>query len=220
MTDTAPQTGAAANMVALPVFADDYGRMLIACAELVTDDQAVLDRLEQITGQRKEVVCEFGGAGAKGFAELFTGGKRGHLHVEVYGPKWPTRRRPKPNKTSDEFSLMLGEFIGHKVSVHLTARFATPREALPKEGIIRSALDQTRAQVDDVFVRQTGAKYSVEGSPIERLEWFHVKGIDEVRSELAMIVATAITPNYLQDLYERAHGVFKAWVCGDASNGG
>lgn len=228
MTDD-PQAASTASpsasaVMELPLFADPYGRMFSACAELETEDANILRLLADLVARPEAILCHYGSAERPYVAELLTGGPRDgkHFHINIYGPRFSKSRRPSHTVSPSQFQEMVSRFIGERVHVTITGRFAVPRESLPAGGLVRTALDTIRATVSALTIQQTGAKFSIHGGSVTEVEWHLFSSASdqskgEVRAELRTSQVRTVEPNYLLAAYQTAYEAFGLWILGETS---
>jgi len=208
------------NEFQIPVFLDWHARMLRLCGRLETDDAAKLGLVEAM-GKTRFTFTAGEGDDAQYFV-LFGGstenGDRKHVHLDIVA----ARHLPPPPKNFvvDEARLRQtwASFLGERVSVAVTGRFACKLEDVPETSFVKSV--RLTAKRGDLELEQTGADFTVKtpAGSVEGFGWHVADNGTELWFEVEFTVTETIDPTYATRLYARANSLFRSLTFNEVTN--
>jgi len=173
-------------------------------------------------GKRKTAIL----ATERGNAQvvLILGGtSENHVHFDIYSPELVSKRlndspKSKPDHLSElsEIDDIIGQLYGREIVLDMGAVYHAKITELPETGIIRSLFFDTK--MGSVAVKLEGAMFSIQGAPIQKIQWSVRSGGDIAVTLGAQSVKTLISEDYLINAYHLAEQAFYIFVLGKVPN--
>jgi hypothetical protein len=120
-----------------------------------------------------------------------------HLHLEI--DRESSGRKPPPVFTElliDDLKKQVEVFFGEDSDIYWDARFAIPRDTLPKHGMIQTLLGvNTESCGADLDL--TGSKFAIRGDIFTEVEWDWDEGTDCIHAKIGATTETVIGDQYL-----------------------
>ena len=190
----------------LPQFKHQACKELSICAELVSDDKALLQWVED----QPFMLARYKTKSSASYAALILGGyDPKHVHIDLSSPEM--LRTEKPVKTTCKISDIknaLEHLAGQRVHARIRGEFWVPGSDLPV--IIRSMIVKTTE--GGVTLKMVGGEISVEGTPISKIEWSILDSDNLVAIRLMEKKDMQLDENYLADSLRVLEAGFEALV--------
>jgi hypothetical protein len=208
-------------MIDLPDFGDSHSAAMIVCAHIQRVSKPIERLVKQLPSSDKAFVASFGKGKGACKIMLFGGGKgdggKGHVHINLFKTQ-SISSTLKVNKQVQDIQQMLAQFAGCKAHIRFSTFFYVPVGDLPENGgIIQPALSLD-AHIDDVVIRQNGAKLEILGGEVNSVEWLMRADRKEVRIELEAFRKAKIDKRYLAECFHLMHSAFQILVLGEVTH--
>jgi hypothetical protein len=139
-----------------------------------------------------------------------------HFHLDIATAEvFEGKKLPKPTHKMAEIRKELDEVEELEVRTDVEGVFGVPVGDLPS--IIQATLFETK--VGEVTIKMTGGRLSVEGAPIQTINWSVPKGKKDATVILEGKMACKITASYLEDSWSLIRSAFTAFIQGGVPRG-
>ena len=196
----------------LPTFENSRCQGLTACGMLQTKDK---DLIRWIDARKNEaIVAHYKASGEPALIRVVFGGTTDcHVHIDVLKRSF-FLNRPVPKRTTPlaEIQIALAHVSGEQIIVESRSRFFVSINDLPRKGIARATSFVVKQ--DNLSIKMTGARFSIQGAPIQEINWFY-RDKDSIGVDLEAVVSTTIQDDYLTSLLEMAETAFREFVLGN-----
>jgi hypothetical protein len=196
--------------IKLPDFRNSRCQMLTACGEITgAKEPRVADLLK-----KKALIAVYKAAGDKAFVRVLGGRtSANHLHIDVAKAGIFRGKDPKATHKKSDLDRILKQVIGNTIDVGVEGEFLMPLGVLPADGVVRSLSVEKKS--GNVALRMTAGTLSVEGAPVQSVEWEIRDGGKNVQiSLLAERKSVVIDDNYLVDLLKWIESMLAVFVLG------
>jgi hypothetical protein len=200
--------------ITLPDFKNSHCTWITACAELPT----VSKELSKWMRNEKPMIAPYKIGGGKGYCRVTFGGGTGkHLHIDLArASAFPNEMKKKAKNTIGQIQKRVERFMGKEAEVGLTAGFEVSLDELPEGGMIRSLSFETK--MGNVSVKMSGAKFIIQGAPIQEILW-HARPDKTIVIKLdAESVKVRVSENYLPEFLSILETSFNVFILGKGPN--
>jgi hypothetical protein len=146
-----------------------------------------------------------------------------HVHFDVYCPEIVSKKAKgssnspsSPQVALPEIEESISRLFGQEIVASLKAGYKARIAELPETGIIRSFFFETK--MGSVALKLEGARFSIEGAPIQNIFWGILPDGDIAVTLEADSIETIITEDYLTNANDTAEQAFNVFVLGKAQN--
>lgn len=191
--------------IILPTFTNTCCTVISACGK-ISEKRSIKTDVEKVAkyGRGKEQVF---------IRTIISGEKETHLHIDFASKdNFPDKKTPKTTHKIEDIKKTIKELFTKEIEVHITGCFKTNVNAIPASGLIRSLYTEKKRD-HDVSIRLTGAKLSLSGVPVQKIEWY------ESRMEEGLLYITiegesklTIQNDYFVKLLDWMNNVYKFFV--------